>query len=196
MVRRCLYRVLYLQIRSYLKINLLWTNVNNNNQLLIYQQIRCFDILFSRLLKQEVKMMSAVQNLYITPAIMFVFEILKMNIEPKRHGNSSVIWREASPVTFIDLHLPYDLCSTCKNYVLFLQYEDFNYASISHAEKNSMRKQSRPESRQESRSARKESRIGSDAKLLILLDLFIIHHSSIYQQDIRFVDDDCMLFLL
>ena len=59
-----------------------------------------------------------------------------------------------------------------------------------------MRKQSRPESRQESRSARKESRIGSDAKLLILLDLFIIHHSFIYQQDIRFVDDDCMLFLL
>ena len=35
--------------------------------------------------------------------------------------------------------------------------------------------QSRPESRQESRSARKESRIGSDPILFILLDLFIIN---------------------
>ena len=54
------------------------------------------------------------------------------------------------------------------------------------AEKNSMGNQSRPESRQESRSAGKESRIGSDAILFILLYLFIINKIK------NFVDDDRM----
>ena len=49
-----------------------------------------------------------------------------------------------------------------------------------------MRKQSRPESRQESQSTRKEFRMGSDPILFILLDLFIIHHSFIHQQDTKF----------
>ena len=57
---------------------------------------------------------------------------------------------------------------------------------ISRAEKNSMGNQSRPESRQESRSAAKESRIGFDPILFILLDIFIIKKMK------NFVDDDCM----